>query len=172
MPKKLRSNDKAPSRLPDGGNIDWSKQNVVLAEELGVRPNTISRWRREQGGGARARTHGKWRNPPKSKYDWDKVDWSKQDCAIADDLGTYSSTVAKWRRQLGKPQSPTFHKHRVHKARERYKNLNWKLQDIELAEKTGLTRERIRQLRIYFGAPKSPKHGVMRPRQPKKKAAK
>lgn len=158
-----------PPRLSvDWDKVDWSQQNVVLADQLGTRAHTIAKWRRKLHA-PDAANHGKWRNPPNSRYSWEKVDWKLQDCQIADNLGTYPSTVAKWRERLGKPRSPNYHLHRMHPARERWSKLNWKLQDIVLAEQTGLTRERIRQLRILFKAPKSPKHKIMRPRKPKAK---
>ena len=158
-----------PPRLRiDWERVDWSKQNCVLSEELQTRPHTIAKWRKKLGA-PQAANHGKWRDPPISRFNWEKVDWKLQDCQIAEMLGTYPSTVAKWRQKLGKPRSPSYHMHRVHPAQKRWGKLNWKLQDIELAEKTGLTRERIRQLRILFGAPRSPKHKVMRPRKGKTK---
>lgn len=95
------------------------------------------------------------------------LDWSKQDCVLAEENKTTASMVHQWRKRLGKPRPKLWHKHRLdhrpNKIEKNFGHLDFvNKRDVDLAVEAGVSRERIRQARVYLGKPKSRFHKMGR----------
>jgi hypothetical protein len=88
---------------------------------------------------------------------WSKVDWSKQDCELADEMGLSGERIRQIRQQLGAPKPAHPHRRRTtRQALEWAKNNLDKLEGLswaELQRKYGLTN--------YWR--RSPLHSFLRP---------
>jgi len=91
---------------------------------------------------------------------WAKVDWTKQNCVLAEELGVAVATVRGARVRLRFPEARTKGKWRrslsiangKSRASDFWRALDWSKQNIELARETRMSRERVRQVReILFG---------------------
>lgn len=103
----------------------------------------------------------------RSTIDWASVDWSQQDCEIAERLQTQQWAVQFWRKKLRKPQSKYWHRKRGFAALlERWSKLDWRQTNVVLARQMKVTGERARQIRRLLGKPnatiKAPPPSVMR----------
>lgn len=93
------------------------------------------------------------------KFDWYSVDWTKQICVIAKELGTTPSYVCKVRKERGFPQSPNDRKRTIPSKADAYRDeWDWSKQDIELAKQYNITRERVRQIRRKYSLPNARNH--------------
>ncbi len=81
---------------------------------------------------------------------WMHVDWTRQDCELAEEHGVPHTKVWDWRRRLRQPRSPRHHRHRKDRTAAKYATADWTRPDSELARKFGVTRQRIHQVRQKF----------------------
>jgi len=97
------------------------------------------------------------RKPDKA---WEYVDWSLQDCDIADKIGYSQSAVASNRKRFKQPPHPRRYKHR-YKPPTRYPwdTVDWSMQNTAIAKQLGCTHQMVTKARVRAGAPPSPKHG-------------
>lgn len=125
---------------------DWNKTNRELVASTGYSYPTICAKRNRYG----------YRKYPgnTSKYstiEWDKVNWVKQDCEIARELGIPINSVRFWRNKLKVPQPQNKgHKHYKNKriTEEKIEAADWvNMMDAEIAREWSVSRERVRQIR-------------------------
>ncbi len=88
--------------------MDWSKSNVELAEELGLRSAShIGFMRRRLGAPESPHFHkmrAKFREPRLAK--WRGWNWRKQDVELAREKGLSRERIRQIRELLGLPKSP------------------------------------------------------------------
>jgi hypothetical protein len=87
---------------------------------------------------------------------WTDVDWTRQDCDLAEEYGVPHHKVWDWRRRLRQPRSPRHHQHRRDRTTAKYATADWTRSDSQLAEQFGVTRQRIHQVRQKFRQQNSP----------------
>ena len=142
--------------------VDWSKQTVVIAAELGRCESSVSAMRKRLGKPESKKYHH-WR---KTKYEWDKVDWSKRNVVIAEELRCNDGRVSDMRKILGKPQSRNCHKWReekVGKSKYKWGNIDWLQNDAKIARKVGCHHAVVAYRRNILGKPMSPNHRKIDP---------
>ncbi len=92
---------------------------------------------------------------------WKSLDWSKQNCVLADEIGRSETLLCHWRKALGKPQPKNKSHHRFDKRWKMSKvpikvaqGANWaKLRDYQLVAMWDISRQRVWQLRRTYGKP-------------------
>ena len=89
--------------------------------------------------------------PRAPQHNWSAVNWGERNEVIAEKLGASPSTVAKWRRRLGKPLVPGHKKN----SAAHWDHVDWSLTDTEIADSLGVTRSRVGQKRRHLGKPKA-----------------
>ena len=111
--------------------VDWEKQNVLIAIELGCSDATVSNKRRLLG----KRQSKNFHKRTKRKYKWDQVDWSKQNVVITTELGCSPGSVSKMRKLLGKLRPQSFHKYT--KIKYQFDQVDWDKQNAVIAIELG-----------------------------------
>lgn len=136
--------------------VDWSKPNIDLAVELDVGISVISKWRDIIEGRA-------WQKIPLRRLgiDWDSLDWTKTDAALAREHKVAYSEIRRVRMQLKKPfPTDKWSAQRIIDP-EKLAAVDWLMaSDANIARQLGVTRERIRQLRHQLQKPRSLVEGL------------
>lgn len=100
-------------------DVDWNQQDVALADQLGVTQTTV-RYHRGQLGKPKPENYHRHRYTwlrrdtnyvNRRNFDWQNVDWTKQDAELSRELGPSREYVRIMRRKLGKQKPATFHRH-------------------------------------------------------------
>jgi hypothetical protein len=130
--------------------VDWSKSDVELAEEMGLRSGgSIGAVRRRIGAPKSPRWHqlrAKFREPNLVK--WRSWDWSKQDVVLAREAGLSRERIRQIRQLLGAPRSP-HHGSDSARRRQNILALQWAAENLD-------------RLRGMSGAELEQKHGYNR----------
>lgn len=79
------------SKKYDWTQIDWSKSNSKIAEELGVAPSTVRKARRFYA-----------KQTAYKDIDWEALDWNKDNHTLATETGRVVGTVARKRTEMSK----------------------------------------------------------------------
>lgn len=111
--------------------VDWSKQDVELAEELGSTGSYIGDIRRRIGAPKSPRFHkyrSKFIEPTLAK--WRSWDWSKQNFELAQETGLSRERIRQIRQLLGAPRSP-HHRSRPAISRRDTLTVQWATENLD-----------------------------------------
>ena len=111
--------------------VDWSKQDVVLAEEMGLSSRLIGGIRRRIGAPKSPCWHkrrSKLGEPSLAK--WRSWDWSKQDIELASETDLSRERIRQIRQLLGVPKSP-HHWNRRASRRQNELALQWAAENLD-----------------------------------------
>lgn len=89
--------------------------------------------------------------------DWGRLDWRKQNIALARENGVSEQAVFYQRRIRKQPRPANWHQHQGAKERQakrmaKWRRWDWSLTNIAIARLKGYTREYIRQIRKLIQA--------------------
>ena len=112
--------------------VDWSKQDVELAEEMGLRSGSSIGVNRRRIGAPKSpryrQRRSKFLEPNLAK--WRSWDWSKQDVELARETGLSRERIRQIRQLLGVPKSP--HQGSRSASRRRYTLvLQWAAENLD-----------------------------------------
>jgi len=130
-PKSSRRQQQREAYLAKWRAVDWSKQDVELAEEMGVSSWTIAVIRRQIGAPKSPRYYerrSKFKEPFRAK--WRSWDWSKQDIELARETGLSRERIRQIRLLLGIPKSP-HHGSRPASRRQYALALQWAAENLD-----------------------------------------
>jgi len=131
--------------------VDWSLQNVVIASNLGCSHENVRQHRLKKGIPQSPNSHKKL-TPPKSKYDWESVDWAMNDKAIAEILGCNKCMPCAIRKKLGIPPAQRPPK----KTKYDWGPVDWTTNDYQIARTIGCTPRTAMLHRLKHGIPHHP----------------
>jgi len=147
----------------DWAQVDWTKPNRVLAQELGTLSSHIGYYRRRLGF-AGVPIDPRWRRS--ALYGaFQGVDWALPNQELVERTGLTPDMIDAARRALGQPRSP-YPKHGSQQTRhplwqptwggkspDEWRKLDWTQSLAQLGQQMGVSPERVRQIRVQLGLP-------------------
>lgn len=130
-------------------NIDWSKTNSEIAEQIGVSLSTVQRYRRKMAKDTIKMAEDTIKKAQKNRADiknvdfFNNVDWNKTDSAIAQQIGVSRNTVSKYRKKFAQGTL----KKRVCLKEVNFDNIDWNKTNDEIAEQIGASLATVQRCR-------------------------